>query len=286
MPRECIRLPYHKLQAFDTNSARGWGVRSATAISEGVIVLEVVGRAMSEEDFEGLDDLEYVVGFDDRTMAAKRRLGDTLSYIDCRKSPPSVAAYPPYSSHLADSYTNSLWHAGEHGNLMRLVNDDEEAPNLQMIYWAPPDEALGVMPRRIYLMAKHDIPPGVELTFNYGKHYDRHWQKETSPELRESASGQPTSKQEASKHRKSDSEESWDGGEEDGSGSERGGPGSERDGSGSESDGGEERVGKGLTSTAACAVGKAKRRLKRRAKRRANASSTQELADIVPLMEF
>ena len=149
LPREFKRLPYHKLHAFDTLSARGWGVRSSAAISEGQIVMEVIGRALSEDDFEGLEDLEYVVGFDDRTMAAKRRLGDNLCYIDCRT----------------------------HGNLMRLVNDCQEAPNLQLLYWPPPDEAAGVMPRRIFLMARHDIPPVIELTFNYGKHYDRHWLK-------------------------------------------------------------------------------------------------------------
>ena len=62
-------------------------------------------------------------------------MADPLQYIDCRT----------------------------HGNLMRLINDSQEAPNLALLYWPPPDEAAGVMPRRIFLMATHDIPPMVRL---------------------------------------------------------------------------------------------------------------------------
>ena len=148
LPTAFPRVPYAKLEAFDTGSEeRGWGVRSASRIPQGSIVVEVVGHCLSAEQIENVDDLEYVVGFDDRTMEAKARLGDPMQYIDCRT----------------------------HGNLMRLMNDCEEAPNLQLFYWPPPDEAAGIMPRRIFLMSTHDIPAGVELTFNYGQNYDRHW---------------------------------------------------------------------------------------------------------------
>lgn len=63
----------------------------------------------------------------------------------------------------------------EHGSLLRFVNDSREAPNLQLIYWPPFEPAKGIMPRRAFLVAQHDIPAHVELTFDYGKHYERTW---------------------------------------------------------------------------------------------------------------
>ena len=150
LPAAFPRVPYAKLEAFDTGSGeRGWGVRCTSRIAQGSVVVEVIGRCLSSADIDSVDDLEYVVGFDDRTMEAKARLGDMMQYIDCRT----------------------------HGNVMRLINDCEEAPNLQLLYWPPPDEEAGIMPRRIFLMSMHDIPAGVELTFNYGCNYDRHWKQ-------------------------------------------------------------------------------------------------------------
>ena len=42
-------------------------------------------------------------------------------------------------------------------------------------YWPELDVARGILPRRAFLVAKHDIPTHVELTWDYGKHYERHW---------------------------------------------------------------------------------------------------------------
>ena len=133
------RLSYNKLQAFDTRTLKGWGVRATCNVAAGTLVVEVMGRCLSSEDAEALPSHEYAVGFDERTLCAKQRLGDSVHYIDCTT----------------------------HGSLMRLVNDSQEAPNLQLVYWAPPDEQAGVMPRRAFLMARHDVPAGVELTFDY-----------------------------------------------------------------------------------------------------------------------
>ena len=52
----------------------------------------------------------------------------------------------------------------------RAHADSQEAPNLTLVYWPPFDEAAGVMPVRAFLVAMHDIPPNVELTFDYGRH--------------------------------------------------------------------------------------------------------------------
>ena len=52
----------------------------------------------------------------------------------------------------------------EHGNIMRLINDCHEVPNLQLMYWPELDIAKRVLPRRAFLVAKHDIPANVELT--------------------------------------------------------------------------------------------------------------------------
>ena len=39
----------------------------------------------------------------------------------------------------------------EHGNIMRLINDCQEAPNLQLIYWPELDLEKGALPRRASL---------------------------------------------------------------------------------------------------------------------------------------
>ena len=59
--------------------------------------------------------------------------------------------------------------------MMRLINDCHEAPNLQLMYWPELDVVRKIYPRRAFLVAKHDIPASVELTWDYGKHYPRHW---------------------------------------------------------------------------------------------------------------
>lgn len=78
----------------------------------------------------------YVVSFDDKLLQLKRAAGDDVMYIDLK----------------------------EHGNIMRLINDCHEVPNLQLMYWPELDIAKRVLPRRAFLVAKHDIPANVELT--------------------------------------------------------------------------------------------------------------------------
>ena len=83
-PHEQLRVnvPYSKLQAFDTrcvgpggaSTTRGWGVRCAAPISEGQVVVEVRGRALSEIEYEALDDKSYVVSFDDKLLQLKREV--------------------------------------------------------------------------------------------------------------------------------------------------------------------------------------------------------------------
>ena len=113
------------------------------------------GRCLNEHEYAALADQSYAVGFDEQTLAAKRAAGDQLHYIDPK----------------------------EYGSLMRFVNDSQEAPNLQLIYWPPLELAKGILPRRAFLVAQHDIPAHVELTFDYGKHYQRTWLVETADDL-------------------------------------------------------------------------------------------------------
>lgn len=108
---------------------------------------QVRGRVLSESEYENLDDPSYVVSFDDKLLQLKRAANDDVMYIDLR----------------------------QYGNMMRLINDCHEAPNLQLVYWPEHDAARHVLPRRAYLVAKHDIPANVELTWDYGRHYERHW---------------------------------------------------------------------------------------------------------------
>ena len=116
-----VNVPYSKLQAFDTrivdasgaSTTRGWGVRCAAPISEGQVVVEVRGRALSEIEYEGLEDKAYVVSFDDKLLRLKREAGDDVLYLDLKQQ----------------------------GNMMRLINDSQEAPNLQLMYWPELDLA-------------------------------------------------------------------------------------------------------------------------------------------------
>ena len=205
LPASMRRTPYSALRAFDTGSARGWGVCCAQDISSGDVVAEMVGRVLSESEFEQvmptatpprmfrcflasfccimtrlltspplrsawqLDDRSYVVSFDDAMLAHKREAGDSVLFID----------------------------GTHHSNLSRLVNDDTEAPNLKLVYspspvQGPPTEAVAPsrgrgedeavaepppqeLPRRAFLVAAVDVPAWTELTWDYGCHYDRHW---------------------------------------------------------------------------------------------------------------
>ena len=66
----------------------------------------------------------------------------------------------------------------EHGNMMRLINDSQHAPLLALMYWPEPqlDDSKAPLPSRAFLVALADIPPWTELSWNYGRHYERHWQ--------------------------------------------------------------------------------------------------------------
>ena len=52
LPSEMRRTPYAALRAFDTGSARGWGVCCTEDIKAGDVVVEMVGRLLSEAEFE------------------------------------------------------------------------------------------------------------------------------------------------------------------------------------------------------------------------------------------
>ena len=52
LPSEMRRTPYAALRAFDTGSARGWGVCCTEDIGAGDVVVEMVGRLLSEAEFE------------------------------------------------------------------------------------------------------------------------------------------------------------------------------------------------------------------------------------------
>ena len=92
---------------------------------------------------------EYVFSFDDEMLDLKRRHADAVRFVDLR----------------------------ECGTIHRLINDNQLDPNLRVFYWPPPDVRTTppTLPRRIYLVARRDIAPEVELTWDYGALYHRHW---------------------------------------------------------------------------------------------------------------
>jgi GNAT superfamily N-acetyltransferase len=134
------RVPYEELRVFQTGNGRGWGCRSRVQIEGGFVIGEMVGRLLTQQEFDALDDVgvEYVTSFDDETLEKKRQADDPVRYIDSR----------------------------EQGNVMRFLNDSS-TPNCQLIYNAKKTRA--------FLASRFLIPAGVELTWNYGPHYTRRW---------------------------------------------------------------------------------------------------------------
>ena len=58
------------------------------------------------------------------------------------------------------------------GNVSRFIKDETEAPNCAVGWTAA--SILAGQPRA-YIVALQDINAGVELSMDYGQHYDRHW---------------------------------------------------------------------------------------------------------------
>tara|TARA_B110001452_G_scaffold210969_1_gene181434 strand:- start:2937 stop:3695 length:759 start_codon:yes stop_codon:yes gene_type:complete len=52
LPAEMRQTPYDTLRAFDSGSSRGWGVVCTEDITAGDVVVEMVGRLLSEAEFE------------------------------------------------------------------------------------------------------------------------------------------------------------------------------------------------------------------------------------------
>ena len=75
-------VPYSKLEAFYAGPDKGWGLRAAKPIFDGQFVVEVLGRCMSEDGYECLEDHSFAVGFPENVLEAKRQAGDPLHYID------------------------------------------------------------------------------------------------------------------------------------------------------------------------------------------------------------
>jgi hypothetical protein len=119
----------------------------------------VCGRLVAEAEFAQRSfDKEYVFSFDDDMLEHKRAHNDHVQYIDLR----------------------------EFGSLHRLINDDVEDPSLRLLYWPPRElkRTPPVLPRRIFLVARRDVPVEAELTWDYGQLYHRHWEGEFGNEGR------------------------------------------------------------------------------------------------------
>ena len=61
------------------------------------------------------------------------------------------------------------------------ADDDKVAPNCMLTYYPRIDAASGVLPTRAFLVAKQRIPAHVELTWDYGRHYERAWLRADEP---------------------------------------------------------------------------------------------------------
>ena len=54
------------------------------------------------------------------------------------------------------------------------VGPGEQASNCEVLYWPPLDAARGIYPRHVFLLAKDDIPPMVEVRRSYPVADSRH----------------------------------------------------------------------------------------------------------------
>ena len=154
---------YETLRAFRTNS-KGYGLCCTEDIEEDDVVCEAVGRLLDGVELVWshlvtflvtFGRLEYIISFDDDALTVLRRTGKY------------------------DIFKKSYIDATAHGNLMRLVNDETTARNLQLLEW-PDGNA-----RRLFLVANERIPAYTELTWDYGPVYNRHWlqRRVSSPTL-------------------------------------------------------------------------------------------------------
>ncbi|KAL1520655.1 hypothetical protein AB1Y20_022227 [Prymnesium parvum] len=134
-----VEVRYERLQAFikpaEAEGPERWGVRCTSHIKEGAVVLELCGQWLDDLQYESLpaEEREKLVSFDESTRQRKREHGDPCIWLDMR-------------------------HAA---NLGRLVSECNEAANLELSAWPPAGGAL--LPRRLFLVAKHEIAASTEL---------------------------------------------------------------------------------------------------------------------------
>ena len=151
LPSDVMMVDYNTLRAFNSGGRKGWGVCCMEKITKGMVLGEACGRCLTEQQFEALENKEYVFGFDDSMLEKKRAANDELRYVDLK----------------------------EYGNMTRLINDSQEAPNLALLYWPPQSKAGSSknLPKRFFLYATREIPPLTEVTWDYGSTYVRPWLK-------------------------------------------------------------------------------------------------------------
>jgi hypothetical protein len=161
--------------------AAGWGVRSTVGVNAGQAVVELCGCWLSDEQLSNTADRSYVIGFDEKTTqalacaAASACIPHGACAAHARRLP---AAYGlpialPSLLQAKREAGDDLVHLDmrEAASLGRLVAGCTEASNLEISAW--PDAATAAatggraLPRRLYLVAKHEIPPLTEFTWDH-----------------------------------------------------------------------------------------------------------------------
>ena len=95
-----------------------------------------------------------------------------------------------------DGY-GSTFKIGEHESMRVISITDGDGGPMESIsvrkesgsgYSEHREEEVVTMPTRAFLVAQHDIPAHVEMTFNYGRHYHRTWLDAESGEVADAPS--------------------------------------------------------------------------------------------------
>ena len=68
LPSDVMMVDYNTLRAFNSGGRKGWGVCCMEKITKGMVLGEACGRCLTEQQFEALENKEYVFGFDDSML--------------------------------------------------------------------------------------------------------------------------------------------------------------------------------------------------------------------------
>ena len=196
-----IDVDYAALEPFYDGQPSGTGLRCLRAVAASEVIVEYAGIALPAKPSDGTYAL--AITFNDVREAAMSLMNtphDNLSSVVVH--PAAVESLRKWVLNASLDSLQSVWtptdgsslgrpgpaclefiqhlhkelplvlDARVFGNVSRFIKDDCEAPNCAIGWTAA--SILAGQPHA-YVVALQDIAAGVELSMDYGEHYDRHW---------------------------------------------------------------------------------------------------------------